>query len=140
MHMALPPSLSKESRAWWHKTVEGVREPVSLAANSEVCPVNTNRSPIVCASYESIFGDLTQPTQEGRDRSSAALRQRLTYAGSGEQQISTDHARHWQGWRAQGEIQGSVRAGKRIVEVVPGQANFSLSLQVCEGSLPATIY
>lgn len=47
MHLALPPSLSKESRAWWHRTVEGFRGPVSLTANSEVCSLNTDSSPIV---------------------------------------------------------------------------------------------
>lgn len=55
MHMALPPSLPKESRAWWHKTVEGFQEPISLTAHSEVCPVNTKRSPIVGKSEEPIW-------------------------------------------------------------------------------------
>lgn len=34
--MALPPSLSKEARAQWHKLVEGFREPLPMTAISQV--------------------------------------------------------------------------------------------------------
>lgn len=37
LYMALPPSLSKEARAQWHKLVEAFREPVPMTAISQVC-------------------------------------------------------------------------------------------------------
>ncbi|CAL5222598.1 g4989 [Coccomyxa viridis] len=35
LHMALPPALSKEARAYWHKLVEGFREPIPMTAISQ---------------------------------------------------------------------------------------------------------
>ena len=37
--MALPPLLSKEARAQWHKLVEGFREPIPMTAISQVCHI-----------------------------------------------------------------------------------------------------